>query len=145
MGVQTREGAQRAPGEYSSVPLSAVNPVSSETRSAASLRPLLSFSCFPNMLFPVPWRYWSLPRHVGRRRTLGDLYTSGWGQGGLCRDVFSWPGFVPAALLCACLFALHGRDSACVLLGMCHVCSSAFHQLTHVHLSFRYQLFLLTF
>nr|XP_048717756.1 SH3 and PX domain-containing protein 2B isoform X1 [Caretta caretta] len=28
----------------------------------------------------VPWRYWSLPRHVGRRRTLGDLYTSGWGQ-----------------------------------------------------------------
>ncbi|KAM6379712.1 SH3 and PX domain-containing protein 2B isoform 5-T5 [Pluvialis apricaria] len=28
----------------------------------------------------VPRRYWSLPRHVGRRRTLGDLYTSGWGQ-----------------------------------------------------------------
>ncbi|XP_053935542.1 SH3 and PX domain-containing protein 2B isoform X5 [Cuculus canorus] len=28
----------------------------------------------------VPWRYWSLPRHVGRRRTLGDLYSSGWGQ-----------------------------------------------------------------
>ncbi|XP_069507480.1 SH3 and PX domain-containing protein 2B isoform X2 [Ambystoma mexicanum] len=27
----------------------------------------------------APWRYWSLPRHVGRRRTLGDLYTSGWG------------------------------------------------------------------
>ncbi|PIO28333.1 hypothetical protein AB205_0139690, partial [Aquarana catesbeiana] len=26
----------------------------------------------------APWRYWSLPRHVGRRRTLGDLYTSGW-------------------------------------------------------------------
>ncbi|XP_031809531.1 SH3 and PX domain-containing protein 2B isoform X1 [Sarcophilus harrisii] len=28
----------------------------------------------------VSWRYWSLPRHVGRRRTLGDLYTIGWGQ-----------------------------------------------------------------
>ncbi|XP_068062288.1 SH3 and PX domain-containing protein 2B isoform X6 [Anomalospiza imberbis] len=28
----------------------------------------------------VPWRYWSLPRHLGRRRTLGDLYTPGWGQ-----------------------------------------------------------------
>uniref|UniRef100_U3K2F6 SH3 and PX domain-containing protein 2B n=1 Tax=Ficedula albicollis TaxID=59894 RepID=U3K2F6_FICAL len=28
----------------------------------------------------VPWRYWSLPRHLGRRRTLGDLYTSGWGR-----------------------------------------------------------------
>ncbi|XP_073431322.1 SH3 and PX domain-containing protein 2B isoform X1 [Dendrobates tinctorius] len=28
----------------------------------------------------APWRYWSLPRHVGRRRTLGDLYTSGWGR-----------------------------------------------------------------
>ncbi|XP_038006108.1 SH3 and PX domain-containing protein 2B isoform X5 [Motacilla alba alba] len=28
----------------------------------------------------VPWRYWSLPRHLGRRRTLGDLYTTGWGQ-----------------------------------------------------------------
>ncbi|XP_018107652.1 SH3 and PX domain-containing protein 2B isoform X2 [Xenopus laevis] len=27
----------------------------------------------------APWRYWSLPRHVGRRRTLGDLYGSGWG------------------------------------------------------------------
>ncbi|KAM4676400.1 SH3 and PX domain-containing protein 2B isoform 2-T2 [Discoglossus pictus] len=27
----------------------------------------------------APWRYWSLPRHVGRRRTLGDLYTKGWG------------------------------------------------------------------
>ncbi|KAG9490682.1 hypothetical protein GDO78_006150 [Eleutherodactylus coqui] len=30
-------------------------------------------------MLPAPWRYWSLPRHVGRRRTLGDLYTSGWG------------------------------------------------------------------
>ncbi|KAJ7316310.1 hypothetical protein JRQ81_002472 [Phrynocephalus forsythii] len=28
----------------------------------------------------VTWRYWSLPRHVGRRRTLGHLYASGWGQ-----------------------------------------------------------------
>ncbi|XP_077042535.1 SH3 and PX domain-containing protein 2B isoform X1 [Agelaius phoeniceus] len=28
----------------------------------------------------VPWRYWSLPRHLGRRRTLGDLYTPGWAQ-----------------------------------------------------------------
>ncbi|KAG5284315.1 hypothetical protein AALO_G00025370 [Alosa alosa] len=25
-------------------------------------------------------RYWSLPRHVGRRRTLGDLLSTGWGQ-----------------------------------------------------------------
>ncbi|XP_062826500.1 SH3 and PX domain-containing protein 2B isoform X1 [Anolis carolinensis] len=28
----------------------------------------------------VSWRYWSLPKHMGRRRTLGDLYNSGWGQ-----------------------------------------------------------------
>lgn len=66
------------------------------------------------MLFPVPWRYWSLPRHVGRRRTLGDLYTSGWGQGGLHRDLFGCPCFVLKALLSACLFALHVMDPACV-------------------------------
>ncbi|XP_018607445.1 SH3 and PX domain-containing protein 2B isoform X2 [Scleropages formosus] len=28
----------------------------------------------------VPRRYWSLPRHVGRRRTLGDLFGTGFGQ-----------------------------------------------------------------
>ncbi|MFT7796188.1 SH3 and PX domain-containing protein 2B isoform X1 [Arapaima gigas] len=28
----------------------------------------------------VPRRYWSLPRHVGRRRTLGDLFSTGFGQ-----------------------------------------------------------------
>ncbi|XP_043925041.1 SH3 and PX domain-containing protein 2B isoform X2 [Protopterus annectens] len=28
----------------------------------------------------VPRRFWSLPRHVGRRRTLGDLYSYGWGR-----------------------------------------------------------------
>ncbi|XP_077908560.1 SH3 and PX domain-containing protein 2B isoform X1 [Ictidomys tridecemlineatus] len=28
----------------------------------------------------VSWRYWSLPRPVGRRRTLGDLYSSSWRQ-----------------------------------------------------------------
>lgn len=66
------------------------------------------------MLFPVPWRYWSLPRHVGRRRTLGDLYTSGWGQGGLHRDLFGCPCFVLGALLSACLFALHVMNPACV-------------------------------
>lgn len=30
----------------------------------------------------VPRRFWSLPRHVGRRRTLGDLFSTGFGQGG---------------------------------------------------------------
>ncbi|XP_047463439.1 SH3 and PX domain-containing protein 2B isoform X2 [Mugil cephalus] len=28
----------------------------------------------------VPRRFWSLPRHVGRRRTLGDLFSTGFGQ-----------------------------------------------------------------
>ncbi|CAD7675523.1 unnamed protein product [Nyctereutes procyonoides] len=28
----------------------------------------------------VSWRYWSLPRPVGRRRTLGDLYAISWRQ-----------------------------------------------------------------
>ncbi|XP_046523535.1 SH3 and PX domain-containing protein 2B isoform X1 [Equus quagga] len=28
----------------------------------------------------VSWRYWSLPRPVGRRRTLGDLYAVSWRQ-----------------------------------------------------------------
>ncbi|XP_077596926.1 SH3 and PX domain-containing protein 2B isoform X2 [Stigmatopora nigra] len=28
----------------------------------------------------APRRFWSLPRHVGRRRTLGDLFSSGFGQ-----------------------------------------------------------------
>lgn len=65
------------------------------------------------MFFPVPWRYWSLPRHVGRRRTLGDLYTSGWGQGGLHGDLFSCSCFV-LGTLSACLFALHVTNLACV-------------------------------
>lgn len=30
----------------------------------------------------VPRRFWSLPRHMGRRRTLGDLFSTGFGQGG---------------------------------------------------------------
>ncbi|XP_030010519.1 SH3 and PX domain-containing protein 2B isoform X2 [Sphaeramia orbicularis] len=28
----------------------------------------------------VPRRFWSLPRHMGRRRTLGDLFSTGFGQ-----------------------------------------------------------------
>ncbi|XP_049597575.1 SH3 and PX domain-containing protein 2B isoform X2 [Syngnathus scovelli] len=28
----------------------------------------------------APRRFWSLPRHVGRRRTLGDLFSTGFGQ-----------------------------------------------------------------
>uniref|UniRef100_A0A3P9IXE4 SH3 and PX domains 2B n=1 Tax=Oryzias latipes TaxID=8090 RepID=A0A3P9IXE4_ORYLA len=28
----------------------------------------------------VPRRFWSFPRHVGRRRTLGDLFSTGFGQ-----------------------------------------------------------------
>ncbi|XP_061607359.1 SH3 and PX domain-containing protein 2B isoform X2 [Phyllopteryx taeniolatus] len=28
----------------------------------------------------APQRFWSLPRHVGRRRTLGDLFSTGFGQ-----------------------------------------------------------------
>jgi len=42
------------------------------------------------------------------------LYTSGWGQGGLCRDVFGCLCFVLGALLCACLIALHVMNFACV-------------------------------
>lgn len=53
-------------------------------------------------LFPVPWRYWSLPRHLGRRRTLGDLYTSGWAQGGAHRDFLCWQPCVHVGLLCMC-------------------------------------------
>lgn len=30
----------------------------------------------------VPRRFWSLPRHAGRRRTLADLFSTGFGQGG---------------------------------------------------------------
>lgn len=54
------------------------------------------------MLFPVPWRYWSLPRHLGRRRTLGDLYTSRWGQGGPHRDFLGCPCVVHVGWLCMC-------------------------------------------
>lgn len=64
------------------------------------------------MLFSVPWRYWSLPRHIGRRRTLGDLYSSGWGQGGIRGDLFSCPRCVHGASLSACLFALHAMNPA---------------------------------
>lgn len=35
----------------------------------------------PHAACPVSWRYWSLPRPVGRRRTLGDLYAISWRQG----------------------------------------------------------------
>ena len=39
----------------------------------------------PHAACPVSWRYWSLPRPVGRRRTLGDLYAISWRQGALPR------------------------------------------------------------
>lgn len=39
----------------------------------------------------VPRRFWSLPRHMGRRRTLGDLFSTGFGQGGA--HAFSSPHF----------------------------------------------------
>jgi len=112
-GAQNAEGPWQDPSEYSLCLslVSALSPLRTEV-----LPPyVLSYPpASPDMLSPVPWRYWSLPRHVGRRRTLGDLYTSGWGQGGLCRDVFGCLCFVLGALLCACLIALHVMNFACV-------------------------------
>jgi hypothetical protein len=53
----------------------------------APLTPALGWLCShlcllpPHAARPDSWRYWSLPRPVGRRRTLGDLYAISWRQG----------------------------------------------------------------
>lgn len=45
-------------------------------------RDLKVFTCVCLLSAGVCRRFWSLPRHVGRRRTLGDLFSTGFGQGG---------------------------------------------------------------
>lgn len=75
----------------------------------------------PHAARPVSWRYWSLPRPAGRRRTLGDLYAISWRPGvclGVCFPVRGW-GLGP----CICthlpaLCLLHVRHSGLV----CAVC-----------------------
>lgn len=68
----------------------------------------------------VPRRFWSFPRHVGRRRTLGDLFSTGFGQGGA--HAFLSPSLSNVCLLayinnyvhvCLCL---HVHVAACFLL-----------------------------
>uniref|UniRef100_A0A4X1UCG6 SH3 and PX domains 2B n=1 Tax=Sus scrofa TaxID=9823 RepID=A0A4X1UCG6_PIG len=54
----------------------------------------------------VSWRYWSLPRPMGRRRTLGDLYAISWRQGAYL-GVFVPIGYSePGPCICMCLAAL---------------------------------------
>lgn len=70
----------------------------------------------------VPRRFWSLPRHVGRRRTLGDLFSTGFGQGGAhasllppisecvyaCLHVclYTQSGSTPEMCMCVCMQSL---------------------------------------
>lgn len=60
----------------------------------------------PHAARPVSWRYWSLPRPMGRRRTLGDLYAISWRQGAYL-GVFVPIGYSePGPCICMCLAAL---------------------------------------
>lgn len=78
----------------------------------------------PHAARPVSWRYWSLPRPVCRRRTLGDLYAISWRQGCLRRCFLPRSGLgagslrlhAPPALGGLCL--LHVRKGSC----LCRVC-----------------------
>lgn len=66
----------------------------------------------PHAACPVSWRYWSLPRPVGRRRTLGDLYAISWRQG-VYLGVFFPCGVWSRVLASACASLLW--DSLCLL------------------------------
>lgn len=78
----------------------------------------------PHAACPVSWRYWSLPRPVGRRRTLGDLYAPvSWRQGA-CLGVFLHVGCsepVPASACasllwdCPCLLHVGNSDLTCTV------------------------------
>lgn len=50
--------------------------------SSIKRRDLKVFTCVCLLSAGVCRRFWSLPRHVGRRRTLGDLFSTGFVQGG---------------------------------------------------------------
>lgn len=62
----------------------------------------LAFTCCPL----VSWRYWSLPRPVGRRRTLGDLYAISWRPGADLGEFVRVLCLVPAPCLCMPLYFL---------------------------------------
>lgn len=60
----------------------------------------------PHAAHPVSWRYWSLPRPVGRRRTLGDLYAISWRQGAYLGVFFPVWCLEPGPCTCMSLPAL---------------------------------------
>lgn len=67
------------------------------------------FTCVCLLSAGVCRRFWSLPRHVGRRRTLGDLFGTGFGQGGkhttlsLYRDGLSLSPRMCDFCMCRCM------------------------------------------
>lgn len=67
------------------------------------------FTCVCLLSAGVCRRFWSLPRHVGRRRTLGDLFSTGFGQGGkhttlsLYRDGLSLSPRMCDFCMCQCM------------------------------------------
>lgn len=54
----------------------------------------------PHATWPVSWRYCSLPRSVGRRRTLGDLYAISWRQGAYPRRFLCIRCLTPSPCIC---------------------------------------------
>lgn len=66
----------------------------------------------PHAIWPVSWRYCSLPRSMGRHRTLGDLYAISWRQGAYPqRSLCIW---CLESSSCICMSSLL-RDCPCLL------------------------------
>ena len=74
----------------------------------------------PHAAHPVSWKYWSLPRPMGRRRTLGDLYAISWRQGAYLGVFlparYSEPGPCICMLWdCPCLLHVRNGDLVCTM------------------------------
>lgn len=79
----------------------------------------------------VPRRFWSLPRHVGRRRTLGDLFSTGFGQGGAHASLL--PPISECVYACVHVCPCTKRTHHCGHVCVCMQCVRAACQFVHVN------------